>query len=50
MDDDDCETRFEILDLLHKLILVVLFVYLRIDADGHWLWRSSILEVWLWLS
>jgi hypothetical protein len=31
MDNDDCETRFEILDLLHKLILAVVFVFLRMQ-------------------
>jgi hypothetical protein len=35
MDNDDCETRFDIRDLLHKLILVVVFVIFRINANGH---------------
>jgi hypothetical protein len=31
MDNDDCETMFETLDLLHKLISVVVFVSLRMQ-------------------
>ncbi|TKW26551.1 hypothetical protein SEVIR_3G197566v4 [Setaria viridis] len=31
MDNDDCGTRFETLDLLHKLISAVVFVFLRMQ-------------------